>query len=107
MVFTSGRVISNKCQKFYKNRIEYKKSKVYRVLKKINFNMKSVEPILVNCNSSVISECKSKEISCLLDIRSDPYQYNNIFDKKTEIVKSMLNLLTKYNSTAVKPIVTE
>ena len=92
---------------FDENQLKYKNSKAYRVLKQLNYNLKSVEPILVICNSSVKSECKSKSIPCLFDIRSDPCEYNNIFDKRPEIVKSMLNILSKYNSTAVKPIVTE
>ncbi|GFR04766.1 arylsulfatase J [Trichonephila clavata] len=49
------------------------------------------------------SNCKPAEKPCLFDVMEDPCEYYNLADDHPEIVKMMLNKLSKYNSTAVPP----
>ncbi len=41
---------------------------------------------------------------CLFDIERDPCEYNNLAGKLPDITEELLNLLNRYNSTAVTPL---
>ena len=99
--------------KFTENdRISHQNSKVYEVLKQMNYNIKNVEMILQKCNTSRRRECHPKMNPCLFNLWLDPCEYYNIWgtlDKQQsmKITDPMIALLSMYRSTAVKPIVTK
>ena len=85
-----------------RNHINYENCEVFRVLNEKNYSIKTVKPIPTDCGHIMKTECNPKETPCLFDLRSDPCEHNNIFKERPDIVKRMLNLLSEFNSTAVK-----
>ena len=86
-------------------------SRVYEVLKQMNFNIKNVELILEKCNISRRRECDPKVNPCLFNLWLDRCEYYNMWgtlnkEKSQKIADPMLRLLDEYKKTAVKPIVT-
>ncbi|XP_054166666.1 arylsulfatase B-like [Oppia nitens] len=86
------------------NSIAHQTCEVYKTLKQINYNFNElIKQVVVNCNKSLKSECHPTVKPCLFDIQSDPCEYNNIYDRKPDIVDHMLVVLSTYNASAVAP----
>ncbi|CAG2103241.1 unnamed protein product, partial [Medioppia subpectinata] len=83
--------------------INYRKSKVYKTLKRLNFDSIRVKDIVLKCNSSLMTDCEPTITPCLFNIKSDPCEYHNIYQQNPDIVKTMLNVLNTYNASAVPP----
>uniref|UniRef100_A0A6M2DJ96 Putative arylsulfatase b n=1 Tax=Xenopsylla cheopis TaxID=163159 RepID=A0A6M2DJ96_XENCH len=58
----------------------------------------------VKCPENTTAKpCKLEETACVFDLISDPCERNNLAKSKPQLLTKLLNLLDKYNSTAVPP----
>lgn len=58
----------------------------------------------VNCSSANSTTCDSTKAPCLFNIVNDPCEYNNLADKKVEIVNTLLNKVNIYAQSSVRPL---
>jgi arylsulfatase A-like enzyme len=84
---------------------DFKQSKVYKILKSIGREVKTINKVVIKCNQFLrnIRTCNSTIEQCLFNIKLDPCEYNNLARVEPQKVAQLMQVLQRLNATAVPP----